>query len=526
MSAPIQPALQAWLDGLGLGQYGAVLAEHDITLDLLLGMSDADLEKCGIQSFGHRRRLLEAVREQPIAPAAKRPVAVPPQTAVPPKVAAVPRAAPAPRVAVEAVSPAQVTPASGERPQRSVWAKVLASKFLLISIGVHLLFGIGATVYVVQQFQANRKLTFKGGPPTTNPSKRAMEHKVSMAKKKNSMSAPAQAKRITTSGLSKMALPEMPALPTATTVTANKMAGMGGVGVGFGPAGGMGGGGLGGGGGGSIPFFGFRDNRGGGALTGYLYDLKQAKDHKPTNMEPGRYQGIVKEFVAKGWDEKAFDPYFKSPKPLYTTQIFIPDMSADEAPKAYDVDRGPHKVEPKMWIALYKGKVTAPVAGRFRFVGFADDILVVRFNSQNVLDAGCQNIAPVPRGEKYVYKDFIKEEGRQGFYDSFGSIRGAWFTVEAGKQYDVEILVGEQPGGFFCAHLLIEQEGVAYKKDPKSDLPRLPIFQLAAGKPGKTQNLPPFAPEGGPIWKGTSPIPTAVSPLDALKAKAAAAAAQ
>lgn len=143
--------------------------------------------------------------------------------------------------------------------RKTLWAKILASKFLVVSIAVHLLFGAGAAVYVVQRYQSNRKLTFKSGPPSTNPNKRAMEHKVSMAKKKNSMSAPAQAKRITTSGLSKVALPERPAMPTATTVTANRMAGMGGFGTGIGPPGGTGSGGMGGGGGGSgVNFFGLR----------------------------------------------------------------------------------------------------------------------------------------------------------------------------------------------------------------------------------------------------------------------------
>ena len=147
-------------------------------------------------------------------------------------------------------------PVSQGTRKRGLWAKILASKFLVVSIAVHLLFGAGATVYVVQRYQANRKLNFKGGAPVTNPSKRAMEHKVAMAKKKNSMSAPAQARRITTSGLAKVALPDMPAMPSANTVTANRMAGMGGFGTGVGPPGG---GGMGGGGGGAgINFFGLR----------------------------------------------------------------------------------------------------------------------------------------------------------------------------------------------------------------------------------------------------------------------------
>lgn len=138
------------------------------------------------------------------------------------------------------------------KPRLGFWAGILASKFLIVSIVVHLLFGAGAAVYVVQRYQASRKLSFQGGPPVVNPSSRALEHKVSMAKKKNTMSAPAQAKRITTTGLSKIALPEIVTMPNATTVVPNRMGGIGGTGTGLG-AGGMGGTGSGGGGGFALP---------------------------------------------------------------------------------------------------------------------------------------------------------------------------------------------------------------------------------------------------------------------------------
>ncbi len=47
----------------------------------------------------------------------------------------------------------------------------------------------------MQRVQAKRKVTFQGGPPAVTASKRALEHKVSMAKKKNTGGAPPQAKR-------------------------------------------------------------------------------------------------------------------------------------------------------------------------------------------------------------------------------------------------------------------------------------------------------------------------------------------
>src|SRR5688572_26659024 len=144
--------------------------------------------------------------------------------------------------------------ASASRPSR--WGRLASSKVLLISIAVHLLFAAGAGYIIVQNVAAKRKLTFSGGPPTTNPSKRALEHQVALGKKKNMMSAPAQAKRITTTGPAKVALPEMPAMPALSDVMPARLAGIGG--MGFGPGGG-GGGGLGTGSGGSgINFFGLR----------------------------------------------------------------------------------------------------------------------------------------------------------------------------------------------------------------------------------------------------------------------------
>lgn len=181
--------------------------------------------------------------------------------------------------------------------RRGFWAKIVASKFLLVSIIVHVLFGLGATYYVVQSIQAKRKLQFAAGPPTSNPSKRALEHKVSMAKKTKTMSAPAQAKRITTAGLSKIALPDMPTMATATDVIPNRMAGMGGIGQGFGVSGG---GGMGGGGGGSgINFFGLRAKSRDIVI---VVDISGSMVTNPKN--PADYEKLEKEVirVIKGLD--------------------------------------------------------------------------------------------------------------------------------------------------------------------------------------------------------------------------------
>ncbi len=286
-----------WLQGLGLGQYAATFAENEITRDVLLTLDEADLRGLGITAMGHRKKILKAIADEATtarpAPEAEPVEEEPPETkpepapfdphqpaklfaplssaANPPALASRPLPPPtaiartsaetlhAPPAKAPASAPA--LPSSSRAPRLSFWAKLAASKFLFISIVAHLLFGMGATYFIVQRIQAKRKVTFQSGPPSTNPSKRALEHKVSMAQKKKTGGAPPQAKRIVSAGIAKISLPDLPTIPTANNVVPGMMAGMGGAGFGTGMGFGSGmGSGMGGGGGGGagFSFFGFR----------------------------------------------------------------------------------------------------------------------------------------------------------------------------------------------------------------------------------------------------------------------------
>ena len=50
-----------WLERLGLGQYAQRFAENDIDFEILSDLTDQDLEKIGVTSLGHRRKLLRAI---------------------------------------------------------------------------------------------------------------------------------------------------------------------------------------------------------------------------------------------------------------------------------------------------------------------------------------------------------------------------------------------------------------------------------------------------------------------------------
>jgi class 3 adenylate cyclase len=50
-----------WLQKLGLGQYAQGFAENHISFAILSDLTDQDLEKIGVASLGHRRRLLREI---------------------------------------------------------------------------------------------------------------------------------------------------------------------------------------------------------------------------------------------------------------------------------------------------------------------------------------------------------------------------------------------------------------------------------------------------------------------------------
>src|SRR6266436_4249086 len=61
----------AWLRGLGLEQYAQLFRDNDIDGEILGGMNAEDLKELGISSFGHRRRLLNAITALGGAPATR-----------------------------------------------------------------------------------------------------------------------------------------------------------------------------------------------------------------------------------------------------------------------------------------------------------------------------------------------------------------------------------------------------------------------------------------------------------------------
>lgn len=230
----------------------------------------------------------------------------------------------------------------------------------------------------------------------------------------------------------------------------------------------------------------------GSSLIGILYDLKQDQARKPMKMDIPAYGKLVDEFIASNWDESVLNRYFRAARPLYTTQVFIPHMSAGAAPKAFEVE---NIVKPMFWLIHYKGQVSAPASGEWRFWGYGEEVCSVAVNGKNVLLSNWKEITTP--SVKW------KSPEPPGLPAMNGHLRaGDWIKLEAGQVVDLDVLIGERGGGVFGAFLLIEKRGERYEmRDGK---PILPVFQLApydTPEPKSVKDGPAIA-QKGPIWTG------------------------
>ena len=211
----------------------------------------------------------------------------------------------------------------------------------------------------------------------------------------------------------------------------------------------------------------FGGGRGSGnELIGTFYDLKQSSKGEPTDMDNDKYLEVIDRFLSS-WNENGLKRYFQAPRNKYAVAFWMPNMRAEEAPKAYGVS---DSVKPKQWLALYKGQISAPETGKYRFCGFADDVLYVRVKRRLVLDACWPDIQGRVSGWK-------SDDENSGKFDlSTGKmIIGDWINLTKDTPVDIEILIGERPGGYFLCHLMIEQQGKTYQMI--GDRPILPVFR-------------------------------------------------
>lgn len=172
---------------------------------------------------------------------------------------------------------------------------------------------------------------------------------------------------------------------------------------------------------------------------------------------------------------------------------------------------------PGGWIGVFKGRVIAPKTMKFRFVGSADDTLMVRFGGKVVLECGYvlpsvftgnnsdeafskgtdkQYIQNLRAGKDPKHKGYslIQLKSAGFFNDSFGGLTGGSpVSVQKGKDYPIEIIIGEC--GRHGFYYLMTQEVTKDKKAP------LMLFRTNEDWPVSPQDG-----EKGPAYSKDSPV--------------------
>jgi len=204
-----------------------------------------------------------------------------------------------------------------------------------------------------------------------------------------------------------------------------------------------------------------------GALEGTFIDFKQ--DRYGENPPKQGWMDAGKDFM-RNFRLSEFRKFFSAPQKLYATHFYIPLMSADQAPRAYGVEA---LVQPSQWIAVYQGKFRSISGGTFRFVGTADDILIVGVKDRTVLSAGFAESNPskwTPDREPSHNAPPVSEYLPK-------LTEGDWFKLNPGEAAELSVVIGEIPGGEFGCYLFIEEKGVNYDK-ADDGRPILPVFKL------------------------------------------------
>ncbi|WP_372795870.1 SHD1 domain-containing protein [Pontiella sp.] len=211
----------------------------------------------------------------------------------------------------------------------------------------------------------------------------------------------------------------------------------------------------------------------GNDFVGTFYDLKRSRNGNERAMDVTQYADELTKFCRSGWKPSTLAKFYQSPKKLYTTTFCIPQVRSTFAPFAFD--------EPDtiacQWAVHYTGQLVHHEDIKFRFWGHGDDVLIVRVDGEIVLDGSWDSDT---YGARLIAGKWVSSatKNRQWYLGNNLAWGGDWIELKAGVPKDMEVLIGEQPGGNFVAMLLVEVDGAEYETNPQNQK-FLPIFRSA-----------------------------------------------
>jgi hypothetical protein len=213
--------------------------------------------------------------------------------------------------------------------------------------------------------------------------------------------------------------------------------------------------------------------KGSGGLAGTMYDFKQTPDGREVKYnlgDPAEFVDRVLRLQRSRFSDASLSKYFQAPQTLYLTQLAIPNSLASEGPKFFGAEGS---IKPSGWLVRYRGRVVAPKDGTYRFSGIGDDYLTVSVNGKIRLVACWPDTHPQVAGRW----DASEPTGKFASpYDGGARlVYGDWIRLRRGEVMDLDIVIGERPGGKVGFLLNIEEKGVEYRK-AADGRPILPLF--------------------------------------------------
>ncbi|MEK7954378.1 hypothetical protein [Luteolibacter soli] len=199
-----------------------------------------------------------------------------------------------------------------------------------------------------------------------------------------------------------------------------------------------------------------------GALPGRFYDFKQTRQGKPVKdydtANRDHYTERVNDIQNSDFRPTAFKKYFEAPDPLYLSQIASSLTDADAAPKYFNVA---DKVKPSGWLIHYHGNVVSDRDITIRFLGVGDDYISVFVKGRPRMINGWPDIREAVMG-RWKPDEPVESSGGTPL-TGCPLVTGDWVKFKKGEKVELDIAIGERPGGKVGFVLMVEEKGGTYR---------------------------------------------------------------
>ncbi len=199
----------------------------------------------------------------------------------------------------------------------------------------------------------------------------------------------------------------------------------------------------------------------GNDLVGTLYDLKRNRAGEARRFS---FSPDLRRMIDAGFSGEVMHNFYRVPKQLRLSHLFIPRTPADGAPEAFGVA---DYMEPRGWVVHYQGYIQPSAPGTFRFVGDFDDVIIVMIDGEVVLESNWGQPATDWRPQqRFNHRGLL----------SRNLVYGDWVPLQ-NRPHRIDLIIGENPGGHVGGLLLVQNQQTRYR-ETENGRPVLPLFTL------------------------------------------------